>query len=105
MIPTPIIDMWNGVKMESSVIASEIIRIMLGKIEHCQRELKELEQTNSDRVLGCELINECYVQWEIAYSVGIALLKDDDINRKIFQNTFRSMSICIDNFGNQVSKW
>ena len=90
--------------MESGQIAIEIMEFMLKKLEFCISEFKELIKSK-DRNIANELINDTYTQWESSYSIGLALLTENDGIRKIFQEYFKAVSKQIDEMYKEIQKW
>lgn len=90
--------------MESGQIAIEIMEFMLKKLEFCISEFKELVESK-DRNIANELINDTYTQWESSYSIGLALLTENDGIRKIFQEYFKTVSKQIDEMYKEIQKW
>ena len=90
--------------MESGQIAIEIMEFMLKKLEFCISEFKELIESK-DRNIANELINDTYTQWESSYSIGLALLTENDGIRKIFQEYFKTVSKQIDEMYKEIQKW
>lgn len=77
---------------------------MLKKLEFCISEFKELVESK-DRNIANELINDTYTQWESSYSIGLALLTENDGIRKIFQEYFKTVSKQIDEMYKEIQKW
>jgi len=90
--------------VESGQIAIEIMEFMLKKLEFCISEFKELVESK-DRNIANELINDTYTQWESSYSIGLALLTENDGIRKIFQEYFKTVSKQIDEMYKEIQKW
>lgn len=90
--------------MESGQIAIEIMEFMLKKLEFCISEFGEISKIK-DKNIANELINDCYTQWESSYSIGLALLTENDGIRKIFQEYFKTVSRQIDEMYKEIQKW